>query len=223
MVWGLTHEVLSSPEARPHTLTTAEVQRALQFQRQGDRADFVAARLLARVCAVRAGVVGGWLELRQHCRHCGGPHGVPDLAGWPLLRVSLAHTSGAVIAGVSERPIGVDIEPLRGLAPAEVAPVLGDAERSWLDSDPDDTATIRVWCRKEAAAKALGGGLEIMRDIGVCSAGEFSALASGMTWQDRLSDGYVTCVAGQIPTRAGLIERISSAGVAPPGDRWPRG
>ncbi len=79
------------------------------------------------------------------------------------LRVSIAHKDGIAVARVAEgRDVGVDIERIepRGESFAKIA--FSDAERALRPTDdgPADEWLTRVWCAKEAAAKALGTGLE---------------------------------------------------------------
>ena len=39
-----------------------------------------------------------------------GPLGKPRFAKWPEIHFNLSHTDGAVLVGLSDEPIGVDIE-----------------------------------------------------------------------------------------------------------------
>jgi 4'-phosphopantetheinyl transferase len=52
-------------------------------------------------------------EAVQRCSECGsGGHGKPSMSGLPVVRISLAHTRGAVVAGAAWGPVGVDVESL---------------------------------------------------------------------------------------------------------------
>jgi 4'-phosphopantetheinyl transferase len=88
-----------------------------------------------------------------------GPHGKPEVPG-ARLRFNVSHSGElAVIALADGFEVGVDVERLdrrsraveRTLTAAERAALAGVADRH--------AALLRVWCRKEALAKAIGGGL----------------------------------------------------------------
>lgn len=106
-------------------LSAHERRRLAALRRQTDRDDFVAARVLVRMLLVEvvpdvptdAGADGplGSVRIWQECATCGGPHGAPHTEGAFL---SWAHSSGVVAAAVSDRPVGVDIEPLDAAIPA---------------------------------------------------------------------------------------------------------
>ena len=94
-----------------------------------------------------------------------GPEGKPTLPGGPAF--NLSHSANRLLLGISDAErLGVDVEVLRliddlegmarhNFAADECAAVLAcpQAERS--------EAFLRVWTRKEAMIKALGGGLSI--------------------------------------------------------------
>ncbi len=96
-----------------------------------------------------------------------------DEAGRPYLlgsddvqmpHISLAHTAEGAVAIVSEVPVGIDLES----AGHDVGPILPDfataSEIEVLEEltalSPDSNAALRLWCAKEAVAKALGTGLQ---------------------------------------------------------------
>ncbi|GIX45859.1 MAG: hypothetical protein KatS3mg131_0070 [Candidatus Tectimicrobiota bacterium] len=98
-------------------------------------------------------------------------HGQPRLVGplaekvAPPVLISIAHAGGraAALAVLAEgtRGIGLDIEPLERHPELERL-ALTAPERAWLEALPADKAkewVLRLWCAKEAAAKALGCGL----------------------------------------------------------------
>ncbi|MFI7441947.1 4'-phosphopantetheinyl transferase family protein [Nonomuraea indica] len=134
-------------------LTPAERERAARFVFDADRHAFVAAHLLARLCA--AAVLGAepWeLTLLQHCEVHGPGHGRPYLEQAPLLGVSFSHTRGYVCAAAGQGLVGADAErvpsgPLdRGLAERALTP----RERAVVTGND---ALIRHWTRKEALIK----------------------------------------------------------------------
>ncbi len=198
-VWGTTADLLADQTVRAHRLTSAEERRAENLVHGRDRDSFRAAHLLARVCGVRIGLKPDALDLRQRCPTCGEAHGVPRFPDAPHVRVSIAHTRGAAVAAVALTAIGVDIEPIRAVRLAEIAPVLSAAEAAWLECNPDDA--IRIWCRKEAAVKASEAGILGMRSV--------NALAG--SWTEATADGYQVCIATRAPI---VVSRIGARELA---------
>lgn len=109
----------------------------------------------------------------------GGPHarlvGSNDPAAMPF--ISIAHSDGRAVAlagwcAEGERP-GIDIERIRPRDEAFQEIAFSRDERVLLDAFPGparDEWVARLWCAKEAAAKALGKGLaEGPRSLRVCS------------------------------------------------------
>lgn len=182
-LWGLTREVLAHPSVASHRLTNVEEGRAERFFDAEDRDSFRAAHLLVRICGMRAGLATDLLTLAQRCAGCGGDHGPPRFPDAPQTRVSLGHTRGAVIAAVAPTAVGVDIERVRPLNLADIAPVLSPAETVHLHRHPEDAVTL--WCRKEAAVKASEVGLTGMAGV--------NALA-GTAWLDHRYNGFQMCV-----------------------------
>jgi phosphopantetheinyl transferase len=96
-----------------------------------------------------------------------------DAAGRPYLEsdedtllpvLSLAHTEAGAVAIAAAGPVGIDVEPLTrdtqailpDFATAEEIALIDDLATTCLDG----TAPTRLWCAKEAVAKALGLGLQ---------------------------------------------------------------
>ena len=151
------------------TLGSAERERALRFRFDRHRDRWVAARGALR--AILAGYVrepAASLELSV------GANGKPflrDTSGGPApLRFSLSHADGvALIAVAWQREVGVDIEreePDR--ADLAVARRMFTAdEAAALAGMPPALrcrAFFALWTAREAYAKAIGRGLEAMRD-----------------------------------------------------------
>jgi 4'-phosphopantetheinyl transferase len=88
-----------------------------------------------------------------------GPHGKPEVAG-AQLRFNLSHSGELAVVALAEGfEVGIDVERLDRRSRA-VERTLTPAERAALDGAADrHVALLRVWCRKEALAKAIGGGL----------------------------------------------------------------
>lgn len=197
-LWGTTADVLADPAVSAYRLTRTEERRGERLLRGRDRDAFRAAHLLARVCGSRIGLSSDVLELRQQCPTCGESHGVPRFRDAPHVRVSIAHTRGAVIAAVAVTAIGVDIELIRPVQLADLTPVLSAAEAAWLRSNPDDA--IRIWCRKEAAAKASEAGVSAMRRV--------NALTGN--WIEETAGGFQLCIATESPI---VLSRIVARAV----------
>jgi acyl transferase domain-containing protein/phosphopantetheinyl transferase len=96
-----------------------------------------------------------------------------DAAGRPCLQpgddprlphVTLAHTDKAAIAIAASQPVGVDIEPASRPSMSLLGDFAAPDETILLDrlaaADPAQAWETRLWCAKEAAAKALGTGLQ---------------------------------------------------------------
>ena len=136
-------------------LSPAEQDRAAALTREADRADFVAARLLARVLVARhLGGEAAEVRFAQTCERCGGPHGRPQVVGGGV-HVGWAHSAGVVASTVDVVPCAVDVQSVAALR-GGVLPlgVLAAAERAWLDAQPDRPRSFaELWVRKELLVK----------------------------------------------------------------------
>lgn len=166
---GPTPAVLARFDDAPGLLSAAESERLAALRSPADRADFLAAHALVRLCAARLlSVPVGSLTVVQHCPSCSRPHGRPSLAGEPGVGISLSHTSGFVAAAAADGPVGVDIELVR------------DEPLDWrvaeLAASPDEFAAlrrsarperdfVRQWVRKEALVKVGVTSLDDMAEI----------------------------------------------------------
>jgi 4'-phosphopantetheinyl transferase len=134
-------------------LTDVEKERAARFVYEHDRASFVAAHLLVRLCAAAvldADPAG--LTLLQVCDLHGPGHGRPYLEQAPELGVSFSHTRGYVCAGAGPGKVGVDAERVR---PGPLDTMLADRvltprERALVTGNDE---LMRHWTRKEALIK----------------------------------------------------------------------
>lgn len=87
------------------------------------------------------------------------------LEGLPIPQVSLTHAAGQTmaVAGSPEWPLGVDLEAYGRISVEDfIAGAFTEAERAFLatvDAEDRETAVLRLWCAKEAAAKCLGTGI----------------------------------------------------------------
>ena len=148
-------EVLAGVADPDRLLDDAELARARRLRRPADRADYVAARLLARrLVADHAGLDPGEVRFTQTCATCGGPHGRPRVVGSDV-HVGWSRSTGLVAVVVADTPCAIDLESLPALRGHDLPlDALGPAERSWLAGQPDPhDAFARLWVRKEVLVK----------------------------------------------------------------------
>ncbi|MEW9548501.1 4'-phosphopantetheinyl transferase superfamily protein [Nonomuraea sp. NPDC050783] len=141
--------------APEHWLTEVERERAARFRFEADRATFVAAHLLARLCAAAAlgdGTDPAGLTLLQVCEVHGPGHGRPYIEQAPELGLSLSHTRGYVCAAAGPGRVGADAErvPPGPMDEALAERVLTPRERALVTGNDE---LIRRWTRKEALIK----------------------------------------------------------------------
>lgn len=165
-----TDEVLAHGEADERLLTPVERLRAARFRRESARRDFVAAHLLARICAgllFGAGPAG--TALAQRCGDCGEDgHGKPYLPDHPAVAVSMAHTPGVVAAAAGGAVIGIDVELVsRRPAGRELLEraLSGNELRQIGRQDDPQALFLRQWVRKEAMVKAGRADLGALHEL----------------------------------------------------------
>ena len=91
--------------------------------------------------------------------------GKPYFPGYPDVHFNISHSSGAVLVGVSDQEIGVDIERVR--------PV-GQRMMVRLAHVSTEEAFFQIWVRREARAKRSGNGVgTIMRSESPLQPGEY--------------------------------------------------
>jgi 4'-phosphopantetheinyl transferase len=141
------------------TLDSAETSRAARFAFARDRDRFVAARVALRtLLAQRLGVTAAEVPLGK------GPNDRPTIPAGSELSFNVSHSEDLAAIAISDGagPLGVDIERLRPVADADalVRAHSSAEERAAVEraARPDE-AFLRLWTRKEAAAKALGLGI----------------------------------------------------------------
>ena len=170
-IWTAHLEKLSPVELAETgaSLDAGEQARASRFHFERDRQLYVASRGLLR------SLLGETLgEPASAIVFAYGEHGKPSVApggsGNRPLHFNISHSAGwAMFAIAWDREVGIDLESasrlqrdaagLAGLA----ARVLSARELAVWRTLPDDNAReaafLRAWTRKEAYAKAIGGGL----------------------------------------------------------------
>ena len=104
----------------------------------------------------------GWKELPEVAL---GRLGKPYFPEHPEVHFNISHSSGAVLVGVSDQEIGVDIERIR--------PV-GQRMMVRLAHVSTEEAFFQSWVRREARAKRSGNGVgTIMRSESPLQPGEY--------------------------------------------------
>lgn len=139
-------------------LDDGERRRLARLQSAAGAARFVAAHALLRlVVGHRLGVDPAALEVSATCLRCTGAHGVPRIAGYPDLHLSLSHAGDRVVLALGDAPLGVDVETAAATSfPGFAAVALADGEQAVTDVE-----RAVLWTRKEAVLKATGHGLAV--------------------------------------------------------------
>ncbi len=108
-----------------------------------------------------------------------GSKGKPEFARHPDVQFSISHTGGAALVGLSEKPLGVDVEQIRPLNPRVQQRLAASGETA--------EQYYENWVRYEAAVKRRGGGVSSHRDP---QEGQEAQLV-------KLLPGYIAAVSGE--------------------------
>ena len=123
-----------------------------------------------------------------------GEHGKPWFPQHPEVHFNISHTAGAVLVGISDQPIGVDIEKIR--------PVSQRAMRRLADVSTE-RAFFQNWVRREARSKRSGNGIgTMMRAETPLQQGEFY-------YELDTFPGYVAGVATRDRSPLGALRKYS--------------
>jgi 4'-phosphopantetheinyl transferase len=140
-------------------LSGEESKRARRFLSAIHRQWYVAGRSWLR--QVLGGAIGMPPEALEFTH---GSLGKPGLTWSQFISFNLSHSDNEAALAISwSREVGIDIEVVRPdpLDPSSAAIVLSPSEMAMVAKSADrDRALLRCWVRKEAYAKALGGGLD---------------------------------------------------------------
>jgi 4'-phosphopantetheinyl transferase len=120
--------------------------------------------------------------------------GKPYFPEYPDVHFNISHTGGAVLVGISDKPIGVDIEKVRPVS-----------ERSMRRLAAASTAEefFQSWVRREARAKRSGDGVStMMRSESPLQYGEFY-------YELDTFPGYVAGVATRSKEGPGSVRKYS--------------
>lgn len=146
-------------------LSGSEVEEAAR--RGGPDCGFARARSLIReIAAQLLGIEPADVTIGRRCPRCGDTaHGAPVVDGLDV-SWSVSHSMGVVVVAVGGGAVGVDVE-----SPARLTrePVISPSFFSWaeiaqlvqLQAAARHLEVLRLWCRKEAAAKAVGVGMTV--------------------------------------------------------------
>ncbi|HET6548121.1 MAG TPA: 4'-phosphopantetheinyl transferase superfamily protein, partial [Solirubrobacter sp.] len=111
------------------------------------------------------------------------------------LRFNLSHSGGRALIALAEGvEVGIDVERTDRRSRA-IERTLTEGERAALHARDRHRALLQVWCRKEALAKAIGGGLGWAPETFDTTRPGGYALADL-----ELGDGYVAAIAVAAPT-----------------------
>lgn len=133
-------------------------ERVLRIQREERRREPLCAYFILRRALWEQ---YRWREFPEISR---SPRGKPCFPAHPEVHFSLSHTDGAVLVGLSDQPLGVDIERIRPVG-RRVMDRVGET---------GGEAFFRAWVRREARGKRTGVGIgEMLRSEMPLRPGEF--------------------------------------------------
>ena len=161
------------------------------FRFAADRRRSVAAWLLLRQMLAERGLDADSLPVGEN--EFGKPAFDPELG----VHFSLSHAGERVMAAVSDRPVGCDVERIAPFDEAVARECLTDEELARIEraspGSDRDRAFIRLWVRKEAYVKALGRGFSAEPKSVSVLAGKFPP---GWCFRDLdFPDGCLGCAA----------------------------
>lgn len=122
-------------------------ERLLHLQREDARREPLCAYALLRRALEE---LLGWKALPDIAPGSGGK---PYFPGQPDVHFNLSHTRGAVLAGVSDQPVGVDIERIRPISQRTMLRLAGTASAQEF---------FQSWVRREARVKRTGQSIAAM-------------------------------------------------------------
>lgn len=134
-------------EAMLAMLPSQRRERLLLLRETEKRREPLCAYLMLRLALWQC---HGWRELPEIALDQRGKPYFPDC---PKVHFNLSHTTGAVLAALSDEPVGVDIERVR--------PV-GRRTMERLAGVRTEEAFFQSWVRREARAKRSGEGIGTM-------------------------------------------------------------
>jgi 4'-phosphopantetheinyl transferase len=90
-------------------------------------------------------------------------YGKPYLISYSNFHYNISHTRNAIVVGVSNKPIGVDIEKIKHYDLKIAERFFTENEINYIlsDSQNQDKLFYEIWTKKEAYIKSVGKGLAI--------------------------------------------------------------
>lgn len=90
-------------------------------------------------------------------------YGRPFLNDFPDFYFSISHSKDAIACGVSDSPIGIDIEKIKPLKTKIIEKFFTPKEEAYIYSnlEKQNERFIEIWTKKEAYVKGFGKGMEI--------------------------------------------------------------
>ena len=179
---SLAAAVASLPEWRRH--------KAEAFRFEADRRRSVAAWLLLRQMLAERGLDADSLPVSED------KFGKPTFEAAHGIHFNLSHGGERVMAAVSDRPVGCDVERIMPFNEGVARECLTDRELTWVKraqpGSDRDRAFIRLWVRKEAYVKAVGRGLGIdLKSVSLLP----EESPQGWSFRDfDFADGHLGCV-----------------------------
>ena len=131
-----------------------------------------------------------WRELPPIALSAQGKPRFPD---FPEVHFSLSHTTGAVLVGLSDQPLGVDIEKLRPIS---------ERTMKRLADVTNEVAFFQSWVRREARFKRDGDGGSILRGEAPLQPGEYFYFVDAFP-------GYAAGVSTRSMEGLGRLRRLS--------------
>ena len=129
-------------------------EQALRFRHEAGRRTCAAAYLL-----LREGLLKEYGITEKPVFEY-GQHGKPVIVGHPEIHFNLSHCREAALCGLSDKPIGVDVEAVRPLHEGVMYYTMNDDEVAQiLKADDPDLEFTRLWTMKEAVVKLSGEGI----------------------------------------------------------------
>ena len=166
-------------------------RKAEAFRFEADRRRSVAVWLLLRQMLAERGLDADSLPVSED------EFGKPAFEASLGIHFNLSHGGERVMAAVSDRPVGCDVERIVPFDEGVARECLTDRELTWVKraqpGSDRDRAFIRLWVRKEAYVKAVGRGLGIdLKSVSLLP----DESPQGWSFRDfDFADGHLGCVA----------------------------
>lgn len=94
----------------------------------------------------------GWKQMPEMCYN---KYGKPEFRDHPEVQFNISHTRRAVLVGLHDEPLGVDIEKLRPINESTMERIAGTTSRQEF---------FESWVRREARVKWSGTGISAIRE-----------------------------------------------------------